>query len=56
MTTKQCYGEIVVPAKLEKCCLNAMMGIFVTEVYSLPFSKCSLRVTTFGCRSCSKNL
>jgi hypothetical protein len=39
MTKKQCFGEIVVPEKLEKCFLNALKGIFITEVYSLPFSK-----------------
>jgi len=39
MTTKQGCNEIVVPEKVEKCCLKAMKGIFVTEVYSLPFSK-----------------
>jgi hypothetical protein len=32
MATKQCFNQIVVPEKLEKCCLIAAKGIFVTEV------------------------
>jgi hypothetical protein len=35
MMKKQCFGEIVVPEKFGKSCLNALKGICITELYTL---------------------